>query len=150
MVEELVEELSENPIYKKILENAMYRLRYYANSANKRCSIEELILMEQNNYFIKGNSLDEINKITHEIESITSYINEEKNLDTNLISLVKCCLSKVSTLINKDELDEAKKLLTIIQLCLELIPSFYLALVDLSKSVEKMKLAKKKLGDSYE
>ena len=62
MVEELVEELSENPIYKKILENAMYRLRYYANSANKRCSIEELILMEQNNYFIKGNSLDEIIK----------------------------------------------------------------------------------------
>ena len=56
----------------------------------------------------------------------------------------------MSTLINKDELDEAKKLLTIIQLCLELIPSFYLALVDLSKSVEKMKLAKKKLGDSYE
>lgn len=150
MIEKLIEELSENPNYKKILQNAMCRLGYYANSVNKRCSVEEIILMEQNNYFINGTVLDEINKINYEIESINCYINEKKDLDVNLISLVKCCLNKVPTLIANDELNEAKKTLTIIQLCLELIPGFYVALVDLSKSLIKMNLVKTKSGDCHE
>lgn len=150
MVETILKRLLDNSANKEILNHKMYKLHHYALSASKRFTKEELKAMEDSNYSSEENVFTDLTKIAYEIKSISEFLKINSNFDFELIRLVKTILNEIEILVANDDLESAKQLITIIQICLGLIPSFYLSLLELDQSLKNIKLTKKKQGESYE
>ncbi|MBQ9833933.1 MAG: hypothetical protein IJO33_01930 [Bacilli bacterium] len=123
------------------ISNIVNKINYISNSA-KKFSKEELTLLEQGNYTLGTNILSDLDKVNYEIKNSYKFL-EDNELDLSLIKFVKSCLNEVKLLVEKEQLSQAKQLITLVQVTLGILPGFFIALVDLNQKMEEKKLLKK-------
>ncbi|MBQ4584464.1 MAG: hypothetical protein IJA94_06215 [Bacilli bacterium] len=148
MTDNLLQQYLED--YKIILTNVLNTINHRVFSATKRFNEEELVLMEQDSYVVNGKVLDDLNRINYETQKIITYLNDNIELDIESVRFCKSCLEEIKKMINDNNLNGAKQILTIVQVVLGFTTSFYSVFLDIAKVLNNMKLARKKKGDVNE